>query len=407
MFERTKTINKQTNNTKAMRKVDTRKVLGLLITTILLTSLICYVAFSPDDLSYTTVIQEGSMNSEASYIIFQDASTYYARNGQTGVVTSSTNFSYLLMWSIEETPLGHLIIIKNSDTPYIADTGILIEKPVHIRGEGISYGGLTQGKKGTVIQFDSITNATDIYLFEFYQSDWTKHLYFASIEDICLDANRDENTKSWPLYIHGQVSDLFFEKVWFKEGGYGGIKIRSEVDNEVWNLWFRDCLIENNDGSGFDIQSPDGAHEVNRVHIIDCHFHDNWDDISIWGEDDTTRRRVHDILIRGNTIDATDRHGIKILNASRISIIGNHIMDVGESSADTYSGIFLDDASNVTVVANVIGDYEAATTKYAVEVQGTSESCRIVANILGNCTTAATYEAGTTVDVEFADNTDT
>ena len=380
-----------------------KKVVALLIACMLLTSLICYVAFSNPDLTYTTVIQEGSMNSEASHIIFQDDSTYYAKSGITGAVTSSSNFSDLLMDTIEETPLGHLIVIKNSASDYIADTGINISKPVHIRGEGINYGEKSAGRWGTTIKFDSITNASEIFLFEFCQTDWTKHLYFASIEDICLDANRDQNTMSWPLYIHGQVSDLFFEKVWFKNGGYGGIKITSETD-EVWNIWFRDCLIENNDGAGIQMRSESTWQEIDRIHIVDCHFYDNWDDINMWGYG----KNIHNIIIRGCTSESTDRNGFVLRNVTMISLIGNHIIDVGRAAGNTYDGVQIYDASsNITAIGNIIGNFDYNVMRHAFNITGASAHIRINSNILGNCTTSATYESGDTVDVEFNHNTDT
>lgn len=388
MLDRTKVINSQSKNNRNMQ---TRKVFALLIASILLTSLICYVAFSNPDLSYTTVIQEGSMNTEASYIIFQDSSTYYARDGDTGVVTSSSNFSYLLMWAIEATPLGHLIIIKNSASDYIADTGINISKPVHIRGEGINYGEKSAGRWGTTIKFDSITNASEIFLFEFCQTDWTKHLYFASIEDICLDANRDQNTMSWPLYIHGQVSDLFFEKVWFKYGGYGGIKITSEND-EVWNIWFRDCLIENNDGAGIQMRAASGWQDIDRIHIVDCHFYDNWEDISLWGYG----RNIHNIIIRGCTSEATDRHGIVLRNVTMVSLIGNHIIDAGQAASNTYDGIQIYDGSrNITIQGNVIGNFDSDTIRYGISVNDTSADITIQGNLIKNCTSGSFYVKGT------------
>lgn len=95
MFERTQIINRQTKNNTNMR-ISKSKLLGLFIATILLTSLISYVAFSNPSISYTTVIQEGSMNTVASYIIFKDDSTYYARNGETGEITSGTNASLII-----------------------------------------------------------------------------------------------------------------------------------------------------------------------------------------------------------------------------------------------------------------------------------------------------------------------
>lgn len=130
MFERTKVINRQTKNNMNMQ---VKKVFALLIASILLTSLICYVAFSNPDISYTTVLQEGSMNIRASYIVFKDGSTYYARSGESGVVTSSTNATYLITWCINNAENG-TVYLKTAY--YDLDSTIEITSSVNLIGEG-------------------------------------------------------------------------------------------------------------------------------------------------------------------------------------------------------------------------------------------------------------------------------
>ena len=127
-----KSINKQK---ATLRSMQTKKVVVLLISAILLTSLICYVAFSNPDLSYTTTIMEGSMNSESSYTIFKDETTYYARHGTTGVVISSTNATYLITYCISDAENG-TVYLKNAY--YDLDSTIIISNSVALKGEGHS-----------------------------------------------------------------------------------------------------------------------------------------------------------------------------------------------------------------------------------------------------------------------------
>lgn len=132
MFERTKTINRQTKNNVNMQLTKS-KVLGLLIATILFTSFIGYLAFSSPDISYTTVVQEGSMNIGVSYVVFRDSSTYYARNGETGVVTSSTNSTYLITYCIDNAENG---TVSLQSAYYDLDSPIVITKSVKLIGSG-------------------------------------------------------------------------------------------------------------------------------------------------------------------------------------------------------------------------------------------------------------------------------
>lgn len=115
------------------RKIDLRTVLVLLICSILLTSFATYIVFSNPDLSYTTIIQEGSMNLGISFSIFRDGSTYYARNGESGAVTSSGNATYLISLCIENAENGTV----NLQTDYYdLDSPIVISHSVKLVGAG-------------------------------------------------------------------------------------------------------------------------------------------------------------------------------------------------------------------------------------------------------------------------------
>jgi hypothetical protein len=83
----------------------------------------------------------------ASYVVWVDGATYYARNGHTGAVTSNANFYTLTNAIFTACTGGETILIKNG--AYALDTTWTITKPLNIVGEG----------KNTVITFSGTTTA--------------------------------------------------------------------------------------------------------------------------------------------------------------------------------------------------------------------------------------------------------
>jgi len=98
--------------------------------------------------SIETIIEPGSMVTEASYIIFTDGTNYYARNGMRGSVISSPSFSELMTRVISQVKNGGLIFIKAG----------IYEGDIFITGKAIHLSG--EGKWGTIIRGSIIFNAT-------------------------------------------------------------------------------------------------------------------------------------------------------------------------------------------------------------------------------------------------------
>jgi len=87
-------------------------------------------------LSYSTVIENGSMAETASYIIFKDGSTYYAKNGTTGAIDySGTNATYVIKSAIDSSSKGLVFIMAGT---YVIDSTIILDEDnadTIVRGE--------------------------------------------------------------------------------------------------------------------------------------------------------------------------------------------------------------------------------------------------------------------------------
>jgi len=113
------------------------KLFAFILILIISTSTVLYIRAT----SITTTIENGSMVSTASYIVFREGSTYYARDGLTGAIDySSSNASYIFLTLIHLMgTIGGTIAVKPEH--YIFTSQLYIDvnyKNWKIVGEGVS-----------------------------------------------------------------------------------------------------------------------------------------------------------------------------------------------------------------------------------------------------------------------------
>src|SRR4030042_809916 len=118
------------------KKVNFKVFLPVIFLSILLASSLTYVFVNAT--LPTVVIGPGMNVSEASFIIFRDDSTYYAKNGRTGALTSSSNFATLLQGIITASSDGETIFFTRSGNlaanGYISTSQINVTKKINFRG---------------------------------------------------------------------------------------------------------------------------------------------------------------------------------------------------------------------------------------------------------------------------------
>jgi len=307
MFERAKTINRQTKNNRNMQLTKS-KVLGLLIATFLFTSLICYVAFSNPNLSYTTVLEEGSMNTEASYIIFEDDLTYYARNGITGAITSNTNCFTLVnntVYALGDPSSdwrGGKILFKKGYYPFGANTLTLNAYcwGIYLEGEGMSIGSQAVYINGTadpIIQF-------------------TGNMYGGGLRHMRIRQETNGNNVGAVKFT--SCHDIYVDHVFVQNG-----EIQMQ---QCHDIYIEDCLIETQNGEnwGIDIEGTD----VYDVWIQNNVFHDKHVGIRL-------RYGANRITINDNKFNQIQDQAIQLLNCSTITIQGGWTTDCSYSATGT------------------------------------------------------------------------
>lgn len=115
----------------------TRKVyiLGAAFVAILLLFTSINIMISATSPNIPTVIEPGSMVGDASFIIFVDGVTYYAKNGTTGGIDySGTNATTVIQDAIDVLPSGGKIHLK--DGIYLLSVGLVFSSSFVFEGEG-------------------------------------------------------------------------------------------------------------------------------------------------------------------------------------------------------------------------------------------------------------------------------
>jgi parallel beta-helix repeat protein len=98
-------------------------------------------------------------------------------------------------------------------------------------------------------------------------------------------------------------------------------------------------------------------------------------------------------MVVGNYVLKSRKHGIRWLGTGRGLINDNMISESSKEAGNTYSGIALDNCTEVTVVGNRAGD-EAGRQKYGIVETGTSDNNVITGNLLKRNVTAGLLVVG-------------
>lgn len=119
---------------KEMRRADRIRSISLIFLITVFSALVGYRLGIAQTSFFKTIIEPGSMVTEASYIIFTDGTNVYARNGLTGEIEfSGADAGEVINNAISQLPSGGKVFINPGE--YIVSTTILVDK------QGISLEG--------------------------------------------------------------------------------------------------------------------------------------------------------------------------------------------------------------------------------------------------------------------------
>jgi len=292
---------------------------AVIIATAFISSAVTLTISADGPTGFGTVIEPGSMVADANYIIFKDASTYYAKNGTTGAIDySGTNASQIIQTTIDSMPNGTMLKLRNGI--YEIDTRITVSKPIILEGEGAIWGAGGDYATGTVLK--AMTLGMDVcwieYTADYSDSQGTVLRDFAidgaTIARYCLTIFcawpggpyiskcsfhdmlfcRASNT-GFGVYDHADHGSAYYSCRFIGNAPsaplYGGLLLSTnaasfyqcafELNGIGINVWsgvghkFYSCIIEGNKYDGVRGPNPAVTTYLQNVHFAECHFEYN------------------------------------------------------------------------------------------------------------------------------------
>lgn len=239
-----------------------------------------------------TTITERSFVETASYVIWKDGSTYYAKIGETGQVTSSTNASYLIQSAIDYLTSGGKIFLKTAK--YLLSSGLtVLVSGVELEGEGNS----------TILELEDGVNEHLITVGEIGGDDITRVI----IRYLNLDGNGNNQNSGNCIITHTNAKFVLIDSCYVHDAYYAGISLDGERATITRN-WVSNCSTYGIYCHSFD------------ANILGNQIHSNID-VGI-------RITANGILLVGNAINANG--GIGVLVEGELNEIQGNQLDYNE-----------------------------------------------------------------------------
>lgn len=231
-------------------KAVNKKIIATVIALCLLSALASGVlvhALSSSDVSNTTAM-EGSMLDGYSWIIYQQSTTVYRRDGVTGEVYTGTDFTTVVQNAIDDiedgSPYkGGSILIKAWENFYEADSSIYVNEGrgwIHIYGEG---------RRATKIRG---MGDYPVFIFNGTKAD---NIQSPTVANMWIRGGTKSNTNAHCLELRWTHSGTF-ENLWL-DGCYDAIHIVRD-----WQSTFRNIKIWS---AGDDAAGPGNSDVQNGI----------------------------------------------------------------------------------------------------------------------------------------------
>jgi len=146
--------------------------------------------------------------------------------------------------------------------------------PVHVYGAGMCYHDLDYG---TMIRFNL---GSGVHCIDIGKTGDTVH--FGGLYDMTLFPGSGDRD-----VVHlDRVSDWHMERVYMNQPKRHGLHVESTGDS--WNLWVKDCLIENAAQVGIRLEGGVGAGVILKSYFLNNYFYSNGIDVEAGALDGTS-----------------------------------------------------------------------------------------------------------------------
>ncbi len=259
--------------------------------------------------------------------------------------------------------------------------------PVNIHGAGMCW---HDQPYGTMIRFNLADN---VHCIDIGKTGETAH--FGGLYDMTLyqgSGNRD--------VVHmDRVSDWHMERVYMNQPKRHGFHVESTGDS--WNLWVKDCLIENAAQAGIRLEGGAGSGVILKSYFLNNYFYANNRDIEI-GALDGVEGKVRLCQFHNNQHFNTVGVGFKMYRRVEAIICMGHIFySTGGDAVD----IDDDGAANKCTQINInsfIIDGQSATPN-GIDLQGYTDHVVIDSGQIYGVTGTAVNEGVNVTNIKKGD----
>ena len=337
----------------------------------------------------TPILQH--LATEASYVIWKDGGTYYAKNGFTGEVEyAGTNASEIFQSSIDATCCkgGGLIFAKAGN--YLLKTPILMQSYVALEGEG--WG---EQSAATILTLEDGVNDDVI------KTSQQKN-YHITIKNLRIDANKDGQTSGTGIHFYATDRPII-ENVMIRYAKDKGVHVEGYGSEVSIQPLIRSIYIYGCDEEGLFIAATDS--HVSDVDVGGCNLsalriywaHNSLITLSsFWGSKyGVYLDQSNQCSLTSCRIDYNVNDGIYVSSSFDCIIDGNEVYHNSQAGSGTCDGIYLVGNGNQKTEHNIIsnnyvGEEKGSSTtyhRYAINEDGSyCDYNLIVGNDLTHCT---------------------
>jgi len=329
-----------------------------------------------------------------NYVMWKDAGIYYARNGLTGERTENASFKILMNDKILElygsTGLGTGGSIYLYPGAYYVDGSINMRPAVHI------FGSARNGYDTDLTKLSCQINATtDTSIFKFDFPDAGKS-YHTGLHFMTLNGANLATTNPCIDIVCGtqNAADIMLFDLGPINAKYGIRVSNTHASNSIWNVFIKRCFIESNTYNGILVDSSTDQN-IFQCRFLENHFYGN----NTTGGNGAIEIDGHETrggIISNNTFELENVNGIYLADEADGWVIANNvIIDAGQKTTNTYSGISLNDVDLCSVTGNVSIYRANNKMKYGYYADNNCTYLAVLGNVFKGQTAGAVFGTGT------------
>jgi len=223
------------------------------------------------------------------------------------------------------------------------------------------------------------------------------HVFFAEVKSLTLNGNKtNQSVATKCLWLKENFSDCIFSDLFLVNCKGNPIEI-----SDGWLHRFTRIWVELYDGIGIHMQET-GSKVSGLLSFTDSRISGGINNVKIEGPSELPDT-PWDSCFTGCVFAGAEQHGVSLNSASGWIFNGCFFKSASGSAADTYDVFYADSSTEIVVTGCIIDG--ASSSRYGVNLVGTSDYISVVGNVLVDHLTASVHvESGANTHGEIESN---